>query len=164
MKSRLIFAVILTCVSLMVTACAPAAPAATPTSATLTLKDGLGRQVTLPGPAKKIVSLAPSNTELLFAVGAGLAVIGRDEFSDFPAEAKNLPSVGGSMGKYNLEEIAKLQPDLVLASSLNTPEQVKSLENLGLNVYLIANPTTFDGLYANILTTGLLTAHTSEAE
>ncbi len=164
MKSRLaLITAMLTCFSLIASACAPAAMA-TPTSAALTLKDGLGRQVALPGPAKKIVSLAPSNTELLFAVGAGVDVIGRDEFSDYPSSAKDLPSVGGSMGNYNLEEIARLQPNLVLASSLNTPEQVQSIEALGLKVYYLANPTTFDGLYANILTAGQLTGHTAQAE
>ncbi len=164
MKSRLLLVTaLLACFSLVVSACTPAA-AATPTSAALTLKDGLGRQVTLAGPAKKIVSLAPSNTELLFAVGAGVDVVGRDEFSDYPSSAKALPSVGGSMGNYNLEEIARLQPDLVLASSLNTPEQVQSIEALGLKVYYLANPTTFDGLYANVLTCGQLTGHTPQAE
>ncbi len=164
MKLRLVLVTgMLACLLLIVSACAPAA-AATPTSAALTLKDGLGRQVALPGPAKKVVSLAPSNTELLFAVGAGVDVIGRDEFSDYPSSAKDLPSVGGSMGNYNLEEIARLQPNLVLASSLNTPEQVQSIEALGLKVYYLANPTTFDGLYTNILTTGQLTGHTSQAE
>jgi iron complex transport system substrate-binding protein len=67
------------------------------------------------------------------------------------------------MGKYNLEEIASLQPDLVLAASLNTPEQIKSLEDLKLNVYVLANPTTLDSLYANLETVGTLTGHPSEA-
>ncbi len=163
MKPRITLIVVLACLTLVASACAPVA-ASTPTSAALTLKDGLGRQVTLPSPAKKIVSLAPSNTELLFAVGAGAYVIGRDEFSDYPAEAKGLPSVGGSMGNYDLEEIARLQPDLVLAASLNTPEQVQSIEALGLKVYYLANPTTFDGLYANVLTAGQLTGRTTQAE
>lgn len=127
------------------------------------LTDGAGRQVSLHGPVSKIISLAPSNTEILFALGAGPNVIGRDEFSDYPAEAKSLPSVGGSMGKYSLEAIASLQPDLVLAASLNTPEQVKSLEDLKLNVFVLANPTTIDGLYANLATVGTLTGHASEA-
>ena len=163
MKSRLILVVILACLSLLAGACAPTA-ASTPTSAALALKDGLGRQVTLPGPAMKIISLAPSNTEILYAIGAGVDVIGRDDFSNYPPEAKSLPSVGGSMGKYDLEEITRLQPDLVLAASLNTPEQVQSIENLGLKVFYIANPTTFDGLCANLLTAGQLTGHTPQAE
>ncbi len=154
--------ILLVIISLVVAGCAPVAAAA-PTSGALVLKDGLGRQVTLSAPAKKIVSLAPSNTEILFATGAGPGVIGRDEFSDYPAEAKSLPSVGGSLGQYNLEEITKLQPDLVLAAGLNTPEQVKALENLNLKVFVIPNPTTFDDLYANITIVGQLTGHSNEA-
>lgn len=151
---------------LTLSACAPAAtsaPTAVPTPAGLSLTDGMGRTVTLAATARKIVSMAPSNTEILFAVGAGAQVIGRDEFSDYPAEAKNIQSVGGSMGKYNFEQIARLQPDLVLASSLNTPEQVKALEDLKINVYYLANPTTIDGLYANLETAGKLTGHDSDA-
>ena len=158
----------LLCFSLLLVACAPAAVPALPfapfpTAAGLVLTDGVGRQVSLRGPVSKIISLAPSNTEILYALGAGPNVIGRDEFSDYPAAAKSLPSVGGSMGKYSLEEITSLQPDLVLAASLNTPEQIKSLEDLKLNVFVLANPTTLDGLYANLATVGTLTGHTSEA-
>jgi len=162
MKRGITFVVILLSISLVAAACSPAV-ASTPTTAALALKDGLGRTVTLSGPAKKIVSLAPSNTEILFAVGAGSNVIGRDEFSDFPTEVKSLQSVGGSMGQYNMEEIAKLQPDLVLAASLNTPEQIKAIEDLNLKVFVVTNPTTFDGLYANIETVGQLTGHSNEA-
>ncbi len=153
--------------SLLLAACSPAAAptqAPTPTSSSLTLTDGAGRQVKLNGPAKKIVSLAPSNTEILYAIGAGSQVIGRDDFSDYPAEAKALPAVGGNMGKYNLEQIAALQPDLVLASSLNTPEQIKSLEDLKINVYVVANPTDFNGLYANLLAVGSLTGQSAQAQ
>lgn len=158
----------LLCFALLLAACSPAAaPVPTtlpsPTAAGLALTDGVGRQVSLRGPVSKIISLAPSNTEILFAVGAGSDVIGRDEFSDYPAEANSLPKVGGNMGKYNLEEIASLQPDLVLAASLNTPEQIKSLEDLKLNVFVLANPTTLDSLYANLSTVGTLTGHASDA-
>lgn len=162
-----LFATLL-CLSLLLAACAPAAvlaptAAPSPTAAGLVLTDGVGRQVSLRGPVSKIISLAPSNTEILYALGAGPDVIGRDDFSDYPAEVKSLPSVGGNMSKYNLEEIASLQPDLVLAASLNTPEQIKSLEDLKLNVFVLANPTTLDGLYANLATVGTLTGHASDA-
>jgi iron complex transport system substrate-binding protein len=133
------------------------------TNPSITLIDGLGREVKLASPAQKIVSLAPSNTEILFAVGAGGQVIGRDEFSDYPLEAKNLPSVGGSMGNYNMEKIASLQPDLVLAASLNTPEQVQALEQLGLTVFYLANPTDLIGLYSNLQIVGELTGHDQDA-
>jgi iron complex transport system substrate-binding protein len=161
MKRVLFFLVIFV---VLLGACAPAAtpvpalaPTTAPTQASISLKDGLGRAVTLKTAAKKIVSLAPSNTEILFAVGAGAAVIARDEFADYPPEAKALPSIGGSMGKYNFEQIASLQPDLVLASQLNTPEQIKTLEDLKLTVFVLSNPTNMDGMYANLATVAKLT-------
>jgi iron complex transport system substrate-binding protein len=163
-------------ITLLLTACSPAAlspapstgptpgPSAQPTSPAISLKDGLDRQVTLPSPAKKIISLSASNTEILFALGAGTQVIGRDEFSDYPVEVKTLPSVGGSFGKYNLEEITRLQPDLIIAAAINNPQQVKSLEDLKLNVYYLPNPTTLDGLYANFKTVATLTGRQKEAD
>lgn len=161
------YLVVLTVLSLILGACMPAtptAPTAAPTTAGLTVTDGLGRTVNLPAPAKKIVSLAPSNTEILFALGAGGLLIGRDEFSDFPAEAKQIASVGGSMGKYNLEEIARLQPDLVLAASINTSEQIKALENLKLTVYVLANPADINGIFTNLETIGKLVSKEAEAK
>lgn len=119
--------------------------------------DGLGREVTLSAPATSIVSLAPSNTEILYFIGAGDQVVGRDELSDFPAEVKDVESVGGSMGDFNVEAIVALKPDLVLASELNAPELVKSLEDLGLTVYSLPNPKDFEGLYKNIEVVATLT-------
>ena len=139
-------------------ACSPA-----PTPVAITLTDGLNRAVTLHGPAQRIVSLAPSNTELLYEVGAVAQVVGRDDFSDFPAEAKALTSVGGSMGSYNLAAIAALKPDLVLAAQINTPEQVKSLEDLGLTVFYLNNPKHLVDLYQNLQTVGTLTGKTGQA-
>jgi iron complex transport system substrate-binding protein len=128
----------------------------------MTFTDGLGRTVTLPDPAQKVVSMAPSNTEILFAIGAGSQVVGRDEFSDYPAEAKSLPSIGGSMGQYSYEQVAALKPDLVLASEINTPEQVKALEDLGLTVYYLSNPKSLEDLYTNLVTIARLTGHEGE--
>jgi iron complex transport system substrate-binding protein len=150
--------------ALLLAACGPAAPAtaqpvAAASPASIDLTDGLGREVKLASPARRVVSLAPSNTEILFAIGAGSQVVGRDELSDYPAEAAGLQSVGGSMGKFSTEAIVALKPDLVLAAEINPPEFVKSLENLGLTVYYLANPTTLDGMYANLETVGKLTGH-----
>jgi iron complex transport system substrate-binding protein len=133
-------------------------------SGPITLTDGLNRQVSLDSPAQKIVSLSPPITEMLFAVGAGQQVIGRDTFSDYPETAKTLPDVGGSFGKYSLETIVKLAPDLVIAGSINTPEMVQSLEDLGLKVYYLSNPSDLDGTFTALNTLGTLSGHTAEAD
>lgn len=157
-------------VAVLAAACAPATPPAptavppTPTTAAVTYTDGLGRPVTLAAPAQRVLSLAPSNTELLFALGAGAQMVGRDELSDFPAEAAQVPSIGSTYGQLNTEVILAAQPDLVLAAEINTPEQVKTLEDLGLTVYWLANPTDFAGLYANVRLVGALVGRTAEAE
>ncbi len=155
--------------SFLLAACAtasptPEEPAASPTPESISLTDGLGRTVTLSSPAQRIVSLAPSNTEVLFALGAGEQVVGRDDFSDYPAEAATLPSVGGSMGNYDAEAIVALQPDLVLAAGINPPELVQSLEELGLAVFYLGNPTDMEGMYKNLETVALLTGKTSETD
>lgn len=157
-------------------ACAPAttiAPTATtvptataaPTEASASnFTDGLDRTVTLAGPAQRIITLAPSNTEILFAIGAGQQMVGRDELSDFPAEAADVASIGSTFGPLNTEAIVALKPDLILAAEVNSPENVKTLEDLGLTVFWLANPTDFDGLYANLLTVGALTGREAEAQ
>ncbi len=161
--------------ALFLAACGPAsiateAPApvsteapATEVSSAMLLTDGLGREVKLDSPAQRVVSLAPSNTEILFVIGAGSQVVGRDELSDYPEEAKPIKSVGGSMGDFSTEAIVALQPDLVLASELNAPELVKTLEDLGLTVYDLPNPKTFEGLYENLEVVAQLTGHEEEA-
>ena len=121
--------------------------------------DGLGRRADLAQAPKRIVSLAPSNTEILYAVGADSQVVGRDEFSDYPEKAKSVDSVGGSMGQYSVEAIVALKPDLVLAAEINTPELVKQLEDLGLTVYYLKNPTTLEEMYVNLDVVGKLTGH-----
>ncbi len=179
MKRYLSLIVLMLLVSIFFAACAPqvgspvvgqektdttAIPTpAEPTTAPIVLTDGLQRPVTLDQPALRIVSLASSNTEILFAIGAGDQVVGRDDFSDFPAEVKDLPSVGGSMGNYNLEAITSLQPDLVLVAGINTPEQVKALEELNIKVFYLGNPTDLQEMVENLRIVGQLTGHEREA-
>jgi cobalamin transport system substrate-binding protein len=171
-KSRLYFLVPFFLALMFQVSCSPQAdstiipnspiPEISPTPITVT--DGLGRNVTLQSYPQRIVSLAPSNTEVLFAIGAGDRVVGRDEFSDYPEEAKNLPSVGGGFGDYNYEAIIELKPDLVLAAEINTPEQVKALEDLGVTIYLLPNPTSLDEMFSNLSTVAQLTGNQSQAE
>jgi len=161
---------ILTLLIALLTACAPqatptTAPVATDVPATeaptenlaVVYTDDLGREVTLEATPQRIVSLAPSNTEILFAVGAGPQVIGRDEFSDYPEQAASIENIGGSFGEYNVEAIVALEPDLVLAAEINPPELVQQLEDLGLTVYYLGNPTSLEEMYTNLETVAALT-------
>ena len=151
---------ILTLLIALLSACSPQnAPPTDSVPESITNTDGLERVITLEGVPQRIISLAPSNTEILFAVGAGSQVVGRDEFSDYPAEAASIDSIGGSFGEYNMEAILALEPDLVLAAEINTPELVKQLEDLGLTVYYLKNPTTLEGMYTNLETVAGLTGH-----
>jgi iron complex transport system substrate-binding protein len=153
---------ILSLLLILLTACAPQA---TPTELATELKftDGLGREIALDGPAQHIVSLAPSNTEILFAIGAGDQVVGRDALSDFPEAAKKLTDIGSTFDALNTEQIVSLKPDLVLAAEINTPEQVKQLEDLGLTVYYLKNPLTLEEMYGNLEIVAQLTGHKEEA-
>ena len=160
----------------LLTACASAPTEALPTgipvtdgppseliSTEPTFTDGLGREVVLVGPAQRIVSLAPSITEILFAIGAGDQVVGRDELSDFPAEAADVENIGSTFGPLNTEAILALSPDLVIAAEINTPEQVKALEDVGVTVYYLKNPLTFAELYDQVKLMGQLAGHEEEA-
>ncbi len=125
--------------------------------------DGLERVIELKQPAQRIVSLSPSVTEILFALGAGGQVVGRDSFSNYPAEALEVQDVGGSMGDYSYETIASLKPDLVIAGEINTPEQVKAIEDLGLKVFYLSNPVKLESISAMITSVGVLTGRNTEA-
>lgn len=139
----------------------PASPP--PAQASISLTDGLGRTVTLTQPAQRIISLSPPITEILYALDASTRVVGRDSFSDYPEGAINLPDVGGSFGKYSEETILSLQPDLILAGEINTPELVTSLENLGLTVFYLKNPTDLDSLYSLLMVAGQLCGQETSA-
>ena len=169
MKKMNLFLSLILVLAALLSACtatptAVATPSATPTAASLTFTDGLNRTVTLNSPAQRIVSLAPSTTEMLFAIGAGAQVVGRDSFSNYPESVSSLTDVGGSSGVYSYETITSLHPDLVIAAEINTADQVKALENLGLTVYYIANPVDFTDLFDEMVTLGKLSGHESDAQ
>jgi iron complex transport system substrate-binding protein len=118
----------------------PAARAAqqAPSSAAgsaLQVTDETGRQVRVPQPVRRIVSLAPNLTETLYSLGAGNLIVGDTDYCDFPPEAKTKPHVGGPVNP-SLEQVAALHPDLVLATrNINREATVQALEQLGIAVY-----------------------------
>jgi iron complex transport system substrate-binding protein len=140
------------------------AVAAAPTAlAEIKLTDDFSRPIVLNGTAQRIVSMAPSITEILFAVGAGNQVVGRDQFSDYPAETSKVTDIGSTYEALNTELIVSLKPDLILATEINSPEQVKTLEDLGLTVYYLKNPTTIEKMYGDMELIAQMTGHKSEA-
>jgi iron complex transport system substrate-binding protein len=97
--------------------------------------DEMGRVIIVPQPVRRIVSLAPSVTETLFALGLGDRVVGDTNYCDYPAEAKSKTRIGGPINP-NIEQIAALHPDLVVATrSINRQTSVNSLQRLGIAVY-----------------------------
>ncbi len=104
--------------------------------AELVFKDDSGREIRLKAPAKRIITLAPHATELLYAAGAGDRLIGTVDYSDFPPVAKKIPRVG-SYDRFDLEAISALKPDLIIAWETGNPAaQVDKLKALGLTVYV----------------------------
>ena len=126
--------------------------------------DGFGREVILQEPAKRIVSIAPSNTEVVFAIDAGDLLVGRDDYSDYPEAALEVPSIGDTYADLNVEAIVGLNPDLVLAADITPPEQIEALESVDLTVFVVGNPQGFEDLFANIELVGALTDRVTAAD
>ena len=126
-----------------------------PAAAEISLKDDLGRTVEMKEPARRIVTLAPALTELVFTAGGGDRVVGASAYSDYPPEAKKLPQVSSAMS-WSLEEIASLKPDLVLAWHDNMrTEDVSRLSAFGIAVY-VAESRNFDDVPRTLQAIGTL--------
>ncbi|NNG12071.1 MAG: cobalamin-binding protein, partial [Halobacteria archaeon] len=124
--------------------------------------DDAGSRLVFEQPAQRIVSLAPHITELLFAAGAGEAVVGVSEYSDYPAAAAGLPRISGGNG-LDLEAIVGLQPDLVIAwQSGNPPHQVRRLQQLGLQVF-VSEPRRLEDVVTSLERFGRLAGSPARA-
>lgn len=128
-----------------------------------TVKDMLGRDVPLRSTTARIVSLVPSVTETLYAIGADPLLVGVTTFCDFPPAATGKAKVGGLVNP-SLEAIASLRPDLVIATTEGNRETtIQQLEAVGLPVYVV-RPKTFDTVLDTIVRLGRLTGREADAE
>jgi len=128
-----------------------------------TLRDDLGSLVSLSPPPRRVISLAPSITETLFALGADSLVAGVTDYCDFPPEAKKRPSVGG-LTSPSFEQIASLNPDLILMSVAgNSRADHDKLVELGFRVF-VTNPSNVEGVFTSIRNIGILTRTTGNAD
>jgi iron complex transport system substrate-binding protein len=164
--------VVLGVVALAISGCSGAAsrssawdqePAASVSSGfPVTVTDDASRTVTIERRPERIVSLAPANTETLFALGLGDEVEGVTTYCDYPAEAQTKPKVGDFVTP-NLEAIAAARPDLVLATGGVQADFISKLESLGAQV-VVLDPQTIEGVRHAIELTGRVTGATTEAQ
>lgn len=124
------------------------------------LSDDMGRSVSLDKVPSRIISLAPSITEILYALGLGDKVVGVDDYSDYPKEATAKPKMGAPFPGFNMETIVSQSPDVILSVR---GEYVSQLEARGFKV-IVLQPKDFDGILANIRLVGRLTGSEKKAE
>lgn len=144
---------------------APTATAipATATPAALTVTDSANRSVTITGAPQRILSLAPSTTEIVFALGLGSRVIAVDSYSDYPAATKDLPKI--NTFPLNLEQVVSLKPDLVLAAGIQSADDIKKLSDLKLTVLVVGSVNaTFDSVASDIALVGKATGTDAQAK
>ncbi|MBT8508472.1 ABC transporter substrate-binding protein [Methanomicrobiaceae archaeon CYW5] len=140
----------------------PVPTSAVPAGGPVTVTDDFGRTVTVQGVPQRIVSLAPSNTEIVYAVGAGDRVVGVTDYCNYPAATADVEKVGG-YSSVNIEKVVAAQPDLVLAALGNSEEVVNYIEGLGLTVVSL-NPASIQGVVDDVRLVGTVTGNAQEAE
>ncbi len=150
---------LLTLALFLVSACNSSPKTTTP--AEITITDQLNRNVTLAKKPQRIVSLAPANTEILFALELADRMVGVTDYCSYPPEAKEKASIGG-FSTPNLEKIVALSPDLVVVSSLHEKQVIPQLESKGITV-LALDPKTVDEVMEAITMVGKATGSESRA-
>ncbi len=163
MRSKLCWLATLLLVSVMLlslfVACAP--PTKEAESSLIEITDQLGRVVKLDGIPQRIISLAPSNTEILFALGLEDKLVGVTEYCAYPEAAKNKPKIGWYK-TVDIERVVEIQPDLTLATEYHKADVIPELERLGLTV-LTLDPRSLDEVLEAITLAGKCTGKEDEA-
>jgi iron complex transport system substrate-binding protein len=139
MQRLAVFTLTVICLVSLVAGCQPK-------NQPVTLTDDAGRSVSFDTVPQRIISHVPSITEMLFTLGLGDRVVGVDDYSDYPPEAKQKPSVGNYYNP-SIENIVALNPDLVLTDGYS--DSIKQLDNLGIR-YLVINPKDIEGIFRDL--------------
>jgi iron complex transport system substrate-binding protein len=134
--------------------------AASATTYPLTLTDDLGRKVTLRSEPRRVISVLPSSSETLCAIGACDKLVAVDDYSDYPQQVKTLPKVGGLYNP-NIEAMVALRPDLVIVSKYG--KLVEPLTQAGVPVLAI-NPESYDEVFSKTLTLGRVVNREAQAK
>lgn len=138
----------------------PGQQAGQPAKTAIEITDFKGRTITLDKAPERIISLSPSNTEILFTLGAGDKVVGVTSYCDYPEEVKNIQKVGTFDGP-NMELIKQAQPDVVLAGYIQE-EAVKAMEAMGITV-IVTEAESFEAIYTSIDIIGKITGTEAKA-
>jgi iron complex transport system substrate-binding protein len=126
-------------------------------------RDCLGHEITWAQTPGRIVSLSPNLTEILYAIGAGEAVVGVTRFCDYPTAAQSVRKVGGIVDP-SLEILVSLAPDLVLVTRGVPLEAMSSIRALGIPLFALDSRGGLDAIHANILELGKITGRAAPAE
>ncbi|MBE1555750.1 ABC transporter substrate-binding protein [Sporosarcina limicola] len=131
----------------------------------ITLTDAVGKEITIETAPATIVSMMPSNTEILFELGLASEIIGVNDFDDYPAEALEKEKIGGM--KFNVEKIVSLNPEIVFAHESALPAGEAGLQQIrdaGIPVFVVKNAASFEETYKTIEEMGKATGKTEQAE
>src|SRR3954463_15959944 len=142
--------------------CGATPVAAIATAFPLVITDDAGREVTIERSPTRIVSIAPSNTEMLFALGLDERIVGVDSFSTYPPEAGQKPQVGSYL-EPDLERVVAAEPDLILATEAHVGTVLPELDALGLPTVVI-EPKDLDEVFSDMLLVGTITDASTRAQ
>jgi iron complex transport system substrate-binding protein len=153
----------------LVSACAlscssrPESPAPTAASQTREVTDGAGKRVRVPLHPRRVITLAPNLTEIVYAVGAGERLVGNTTFCDYPQEARQVAKVGDTL-QPNIERIIALRPEVIFVSTASQLETfTKQLDERGIAVF-VTDPHDLEGVFHSIKTLGDLLGREAQAE
>ena len=131
-------------------------------SDTISVKDDVGNTITLQKPARRIISLAPHNTELLFAAGAGDKIVAAVSHSDYPPQAKQIRNIG-NYNSVNMELLVQLKPHLIVSWESGNPKRITGkIKSLGFTQYF-SEPRTLMDISTTIINLGKLAGTYAQA-
>jgi iron complex transport system substrate-binding protein len=131
------------------------------TPASVTYTDHVGRTVEIKGIPQRIISLSPSNTEMIYALGLQDRLVGVTSYDNYPPEVKD-KTVVSDFSTVDLEKVVNAKPDLVLADNIQMKDTIPALEKLGITVYTMS-PDNLDEICGDLTTLGQITGKTREA-
>ena len=134
-----------------------------PTAVNDTVTDDYGRTVVVPSQPQRVVSLSPAVTEIIYALGAQDILVGRTDFCEYPAEAQDIPSIGG-ISNLNVESIMSRNPDLVISGSMVGKKVTDQMDAMDIPMVCVIEKPRFDALYDNIAAIGRLVGKEREAD